>query len=135
MCLFYRLKWSPTTNQSVTNFIIWLTDFPCCDCSVPGPLVAVRTSSSRSLFQNRHNQQSHIVSILLASFARSVRQVMDPRFFLPCFHGPCALCLGHKRKEKTWSITCCRWTAGSKFKNFSRFLRKKTSVFQGISRH
>ena len=25
---------------------------------------------------------------------------MDPRFFLPCFHSPHALCLGHKRKEK-----------------------------------
>ena len=37
---------------------------------------------------------------VLASFARSVRQVMDPRFFLPCFHGPCASRLSHKRKEK-----------------------------------
>ena len=27
-------------------------------------------------------------NILLASFAQSVGQVMDPRFFLPCFHGP-----------------------------------------------
>ena len=25
---------------------------------------------------------------------------MDPRFFLPCFHGPRASRLGHKRKEK-----------------------------------
>ena len=25
---------------------------------------------------------------------------MDPRFFLPYFHGPHASCLGHKRKEK-----------------------------------
>ena len=31
---------------------------------------------------------------------------MDPRFFLPCFHGPRAPRLGHKRKEKTRSITC-----------------------------
>ena len=31
---------------------------------------------------------------------------MDPRFFLPCFHGPRASCLGHKSKEKTRSITC-----------------------------
>ena len=31
---------------------------------------------------------------------------MDPRFFLPCFHGPRASRLGHKRKEKTRSITC-----------------------------
>ena len=38
-------------------------------------------------------------AILLASFARSVGQVMDPRFFLPCFHGPRASRLGHKRKE------------------------------------
>ena len=52
-----------------------------------------------------NNQQSHIINILLASFARSVRQVMDPRFFLPCFHGPRTLRLGHKRKEKTRSIT------------------------------
>ena len=33
---------------------------------------------------------------------------MDPRFFLPCFHGPHALRLGHKRKEKT------RFNMGSK---------------------
>ena len=25
---------------------------------------------------------------------------MDPRFFLPCFHGPHASRFGHKRKEK-----------------------------------
>ena len=31
---------------------------------------------------------------------------MDPRFFLPCFHGPRASRLGHKKKEKTRSITC-----------------------------
>ena len=31
---------------------------------------------------------------------------MDPCFFLPCFHGPRASRLGHKRKEKTRSITC-----------------------------
>ena len=31
---------------------------------------------------------------------------MDPRFFLPCFHGPRTSRLGHKRKEKTRSITC-----------------------------
>ena len=47
------------------------------------------------------NQQNHIIKILLASFARPVRQVMDPRFSLPCFHGLCASCLGHKRKGKT----------------------------------
>ena len=29
-----------------------------------------------------------------------------PRFFLPCFHGSRASRLGHKRKEKTRSITC-----------------------------
>ena len=61
---------------------------------------------SRSPSQNRNNQQSHIINILLASFARSVRRVMDPRFFLPCFHGPRASRLGHERKEKTRSITC-----------------------------
>ena len=33
---------------------------------------------------------------------------MDLRFFLPCFHGPRASHVGHKRKEKTWSITCRR---------------------------
>ena len=66
----------------------------------------VRTSSSRSPFQNQNNQQSYIINILLVSFARSVRQVMDPRFFLPCFHGPRASRLGHQRKEKTRSITC-----------------------------
>ena len=31
---------------------------------------------------------------------------MDPRSFLPCFPGPRALRSGHKRKEKTRSITC-----------------------------
>ena len=51
-------------------------------------------------FKNRNNQQSHIIKILLASFARSAGQVMDPRFFLSCFHGPRASRLGHKRKEK-----------------------------------
>ena len=30
---------------------------------------------------------------------------MNPRFFLPYFHGPRASRLGHKRKEKTRSIT------------------------------
>ena len=65
-------------------------------------LFTVRTSSSRSPF----HQQSHIINILLASFARSVRQVMDPRFSLHCFHGPRASRLGHKWKEKTQSITC-----------------------------
>ena len=91
---------------TVLYFIIWLTDFACCDWSIPGSQVAVRTASSRSPFQNRNNRQSHILSILLASFARSVQQVMDPRFFLPCFHGPRASRLGHRRKEKTRSITC-----------------------------
>ena len=67
---------------------------------------SVRTSSSRSPFQNRNNWQSHIINILLASFAQSVGQVMDPRFFLPCFHGPRASRLGHTRKEKIRSITC-----------------------------
>ena len=72
-------------------------------------LVSYRPVSSRTdleLCQNvkrfrffpRINQQSHIINILLASFARSVQQVMDRCFFLPCFH--------HKRKEKTRSIAC-----------------------------
>ena len=95
-----------SVSQIIMCFIIWLTDFACCDWSIPGPKVAVRTSSSRSPFQNRNNQPCYIINILLASFARSVRQVMDPRFFLPCFHGPRASRLGHKRKEKTRSITC-----------------------------
>ena len=80
---------------------MWLTDFACCNWSIPCPQVAVRNSSSPSPFQNRNNQQSHIINTLLASFARSVRQVMDPRFFLPCYHGPLAPRLGHKWKEKT----------------------------------
>ena len=102
LSLFALMIWV----QRIYIFIIWLTDFACCDWSIPGPQVAVRTSSSRSPFQNRNNQQSHIINILLTSFARSVGQVMDPRFFLPCFHGPHASRLGHKRKEKTRSITC-----------------------------
>ena len=35
-----------------------------------------------------NNQQSHVINILLASFGRSVREVMDLRIFLLCFHGP-----------------------------------------------
>ena len=31
------------------------------------------------------NQQSHLINILLASFAWPVRQVMDPRFFFLVF--------------------------------------------------
>ena len=93
-------------TRFINCFILWLSDFACCDWSIPDPKVAVRTSSSRSPFQIRNNQQSHIINILLASFARSVRQVMDPRFFFPCFHDPRASCLGYKRKEKTRSITC-----------------------------
>ena len=42
-------------------------------------------TSLESPFHNRNNQQSHIINILLASFAWSVQQVMDPHFFLPCF--------------------------------------------------
>ena len=51
-------------------------------------------------FFSQNNQQSHIINIILALFARSVWQVIDPCFFLPCFHGPCASCLGHRSKEK-----------------------------------
>ena len=32
------------------------------------------------------SQQSHVINILLASFARSAGQAMDPRFFFPCLH-------------------------------------------------
>ena len=58
------------------------------------------------LFKTGIINKRYIINILLASFARSVRQVMDPRFFLPCFHGPRASRLSHTRKEKTWCITC-----------------------------
>ena len=34
------------------------------------------------------DKAGHLMNILLASFTRSVRQVMRPRFFVPCFHGP-----------------------------------------------
>ena len=37
------------------------------------------------------------INILLVSFGRSVRQVMDPPFFLPCFHGPRASRSKHYR--------------------------------------
>ena len=89
-------KYQEISHRQVLLFIMWLTDFACCDWSIPSPLVAVRTSSSRSPFQNRNNQQSHIINILLASFDQSVGQGMDPRFFLPFFHGPRASCLSHK---------------------------------------
>ena len=45
-------------------------------------------------------KQSHIINILLASFSRSVRQVMNLRIFLPCFHVPHASRLVHKMKGK-----------------------------------
>ena len=38
---------------------------------------------------------------------------MDPRFFLPCFHGPRASRLGHKRKEKTRSKLSSAVTSNS----------------------
>ena len=44
-------------------------------------------------FLSRNNQQSHKINILLTSFARSVGQVMDPRFF------PSSR-LGHKKEGK-----------------------------------
>ena len=46
------------------------------------------------LSSSRNNQQSHIINILLASFARSVRQVMDPRFFPSLFSWPARFALG-----------------------------------------
>ena len=42
---------------------------------------------------------------------------MDPRFFLPCFHGPRVSHLGHKREEKTRFITCLR-TSHSTYKRY-----------------
>ena len=47
-----------------------------------------------------------VVNMLLASFDRSLRQAMDSRFFLPCYHDSRASRLNHKRKEKSRSITC-----------------------------
>ena len=75
--------------------IIWLTGLACCDWSS-----SVKTSNKLILFLSWNNQQSHTINILLASFAQSVRQVMDPRFFLSCFHGLHTSYLGHKKKEK-----------------------------------
>ena len=60
----------------------------------------------KNLFLSRNIHQNHIINILLASFGWSIRQVMDPLFFLPYFHGPRISHLGHKRKGKTRSITC-----------------------------
>ena len=89
----------------ISCLIIWLIHFTCCDWSISGPYVAVRTSSS----VNTSNEfvpfpeystkpyKKHLISL-----ACSVRKlVMDPRFFfLPCFHGPRASCLGLKRNGK-----------------------------------
>ena len=66
-----------------------------------GPLALDHLSKRQMIsFFSRNNQQSHIINILLASFARSVQQVMDHVFFLPCFNGTRASRLGHKRKGK-----------------------------------
>ena len=46
---------------------------------------------------------------------------MDPSFFLPCLHGPRALRLGHKRKEKTRSITCRMDSASKRYIFSSNF--------------
>ena len=55
-----------------------------------GPLALDHLSKRQMILSfSRNSQQSHIINILLASFARSVRQVMDPRgffFIIPCFH-------------------------------------------------
>ena len=59
--------------------------------------------TSDDFVPSRNNQQGHIINILLTSFARSVRQVMDSRFIPSLFSWPAR----HKRKEKTRSITCC----------------------------
>ena len=65
-----------------------------------GPLALGHMSKNQIiLYLSRNNYQSHIIDILFTSFAQSVRQVMEPRFFIPCFHGLRALRLGHKRKE------------------------------------
>ena len=63
-------------------------------------MIGVLPKCQMILFFSRYNQQSHIINILLASFARSVEQVMDPRYFHPCFQGPRASRLGYRRKGK-----------------------------------
>ena len=55
---------------------------------------------------------------------------MDPRFFLPCFHGTRALRLGHKRKEKTRSITCSTDRANEANKRYLFYLCKVTVQFE-----
>ena len=100
VCIFYRC-------MHICTFIIWLTDsravigqFQVCKYPYrPLPLDHLLKRQMISFF-SQNNQQSHIINIILALFARSVWQVIDPCFFLPCFHGPCASCLGHRRKEK-----------------------------------
>ena len=47
-----------------------------------GPLALDHLSMCQMIsFLSRNNQQSHMINILLASFARSVWKVMDLRFF------------------------------------------------------
>ena len=57
-----------------------------------GRLAIVHMSKCQMVsFLSRNNKQSHIVNILLASFAWSVRQVMDPRVFSFLVLMTCAL--------------------------------------------
>ena len=78
--------------------IIWLTDLRAVIGQFqvrkwPYEPLALDYLSKRQIisFFSRNNQQSHIINILLASFARSVpRQVMDPvcAVMNPCFSFP-----------------------------------------------
>ena len=57
---------------------------------------------------------------------------MDPRFFLPCFHGPRASRLGHKRKEKTRSITCRTDRANEANKRYLRYGITLDNIYYGM---
>ena len=74
-------------DNNILSVIIWLTDFACYDWSTSvqfrKQLYGSQDQTSSSLSQNNH--LSHTINILLASFARSVGQVMDPRFFPSLF--------------------------------------------------
>ena len=79
----------PFVSQSINNFseydISQSVDWEC-------------PSLTPHVLLNKH-LISLVCSVRTASYGSS--------FFLPCFHSPCSSCLGHKRKGKTRSITCC----------------------------
>ena len=80
-------------------------------------------------FLSRNIQHSHIINILLASFARSLRQVMDPLFFSFLVFMAFALrAWAIKEREKTRSITCRTDPANEATQNVYFILQWETEI-------